>query len=51
MGAAEYRRIGIVVDRDDFLALCHSRLVLDRAADPDCDCACGLVAEESPQAL
>jgi len=32
---AENRRLWVVVDSDDFLALRHPRLVLDRAADSD----------------
>src|SRR4030065_241376 len=37
MRYAENRGVGVVVDCDDFLALRHSRLVLDCSADPDGD--------------
>ena len=37
MGDVEYRGLRVVVDCDDFLALVHTRLVLDCAADSDCD--------------
>src|SRR5258706_16471771 len=41
VGDLEDRRLGILVDRDDHLAVLHPGQVLDRARDADCDVELG----------